>query len=173
METSMTQASFDENRQSVAVYGAGGHTGRFVIAELRRRGLPAIAVGRSAASLPAGVPARVAAVDDARALADAFAGCGVVINCAGPFLDTAQPVIAAAIQVRASYIDVSAEQSSALEVFERFDAPARAGGVTVIPAAGFYGGLADLLATALIGSDDAGVDLRVAIALDRWWPTRR
>ena len=167
----MNHPSFAASLPPVAVYGAGGHTGRFVIAELQRRGMPAIAVGRDAASLPAGVPARVAAVDDARALADAFAGCAVVINCAGPFLDTAQPVIAAAIRVGASYIDVSAEQASALEVFERFDTPARAGGVTVIPAAGFYGGLADLLATALIGADADGVDLQVAIALDRWWPT--
>ena len=155
----------------VAVYGAGGHTGRFVLAELQRRGLPAVAVGRGAATLPAGVPARTAAIDDARALDAAFAGCAVVINCAGPFLDTAGLVIAAALRVGASYIDVTAEQASALEVFERFDAPARAAGVAVIPAAGFYGGLADLLATALLGAGAAGVELTVAVALDRWWPT--
>ena len=157
--------------QSVAVYGAGGHTGRFVLAELRRRGIPALAVGRAAAALPAGVPVRVAAVDDAPALDAAFAGCAVVINCAGPFLDTAGPVIAAALRVGASYLDVTAEQASALDVFERFDAPARAAGVAVIPAAGFYGGLADLLATALLGTHAEEVDLTVAVALDRWWPT--
>jgi len=157
--------------QSVAVYGAGGHTGRFVLAELRRRGIPALAVGRAAAALPAGVPVRVAAVDDAPALDAAFAGCAVVINCAGPFLDTVGPVIAAALRVGASYLDVTAEQASALDVFERFDAPARAAGVAVIPAAGFYGGLADLLATALLGTHAEEVDLTVAVALDRWWPT--
>ena len=156
----------------VAVYGASGHTARFVLAELRRRGMPAIAVGRDAATLPTDVPARVAAVTDARALDAAFAGCAVVINCAGPFLDTAGPVIESALRVGASYLDVTAEQASAMDVFERFDAPARAAGVAVIPAAGFYGGLADLLATALLGPDDDGVDLTVAVALDRWWPTR-
>src|SRR6516225_6524612 len=135
----------------VAVYGAAGHTARFVLAELERRGLPAVAVGRNAATLPADVPARVAAVDDAAALDAAFAGCAVVINCAGPFLDTAAPVIAAALRAGAHYLDVTAEQASAMDVFERFDAPARAAGVAVIPAAGFYGGLADLLATALLG----------------------
>ena len=158
----------------VAVYGASGHTGRFVLAELRRRGLPAIAVGRDGATLPAGVPARVAAIDDARALDAAFDGCAVVINCAGPFLDTAGPLIESALRVGTSYLDVTAEQASALAVFERFDAPARAAGVAVIPAAGFYGGLADLLATALLGADAAQADasdLTVAVALDRWWPT--
>ena len=155
----------------VAVYGAGGHTARFVLAELRRRGMPAIAVGRSAATLPGGVPARVAAIGDAAALDAAFAGCAVVINCAGPFLDTARPVIEAALRAGAGYIDVTAEQASAMDVFERFDAPARAAGLAVIPAAGFYGGLADLLATALLGGADAVDELTVAVALDRWWPT--
>lgn len=156
---------------SVAVYGAGGHTGRFIVGELRRRGLPVVAVGRDAAKLPGDVPARAAAIDDADALARAFAGCGVVINAAGPFLDTASPVIAAALQAGAHYLDVTAEQPSALDTFERFDAAARAAGVAVIPAAGFYGGLADLLATALVGEGGAVDELTVAVALDRWWPT--
>ena len=155
----------------VAVYGAAGHTARFVLAELGRRGVTAVAVGRNAATLPADVPSRVAAVDDAAALDAAFAGCAVVINCAGPFLDTAGPVVAAALRAGAHYIDVTAEQASALDVFERFDAAARAAGVAVIPAAGFYGGLADLLATALLGDGGTADDLAVAVALDRWWPT--
>ena len=170
----MTASDFPRPTRPVAVYGAGGHTGRFVLAELRRRGLPAIAVGRDAATLPAGVPARVAAIDDARALDAALAGSAVVINCAGPFLDTAGPLVEAALRAGASYLDVTAEQASALAVFERFDAPARAAGVAVIPAAGFYGGLADLLATALLevdAADNDASDVTVAVALDRWWPT--
>lgn len=155
----------------VAVYGAAGHTARFVLAELRRRGLPAVAVGRNAATLPVDVPARVAAVDDPAALAAAFDGCAVVVNCAGPFLDTAAPVIQAALRAGAHYLDVSAEQASAMDAFERFDGPARAAGVAVIPAAGFYGGLADLLATSLLGDSGAADELVVAVALDRWWPT--
>ena len=145
--------------------------GGFVVAELQRRGIPVVAVGRSAASLPAGVARRVAPIADPWALLEAFSGCSVVLNCAGPFLDTAGPVIEAAIGVGASYVDVTAEQASAMAVFERFDGPARDAGVAVIPAAGFYGGLADLLATALVGPEGGGHDLRVAIALDRWWPT--
>lgn len=158
--------------QAIAVYGAGGHTGRFVVDELRRRGLAPVAVGRSAATLPAGVPARVAAIDDAQALERAFAGCAVVINCAGPFMDTAAPIAAAALRNGAHYLDVSAEQASAHALFGH-DEQARAAGVALIPAAGFYGGLADLLATALITPDDGPVDaITTAIALDHWWPTQ-
>lgn len=155
----------------LAVYGAGGHTGRFVVDEAIRRALPVVAVGRSAASLPAGVPHRVATLDDPQSLARAFAGAAVVINCAGPFLDTAAPVAAAALAAGASYLDVTAEQASALATFEAFNRPAREAGVTVIPAAGFYGGLADLLASALVDGGEAAQEITVAIALDRWWPT--
>ena len=162
--------SKDLGKKAIAVYGAGGHTGRFVVNEALRRGLQVMAIGRDASRLPTGVQARVAAVDDAAALDEALKGCGVVINCAGPFLDTAAPVIEAALRAGCGYIDVSAEQASAEAVFENFDARARLAGVAVIPAAGFYGGLADLLASAL-ASDGPVSDLNIAIALDHWWPT--
>lgn len=154
----------------VAVYGATGHTGTFVVQELLRRGLSVIAVGRRNGALPAGVEFRQAALDDAESLASAFADCAVVIHCAGPFLDTAAAVVDAALRCGCHYLDVTAEQASARHVLDRYDVPARAAGVAVIPAAGFFGGLADLLASALDGAD--GIDrLDVAIALSRWWPT--
>jgi short subunit dehydrogenase-like uncharacterized protein len=130
-----------------------------------------IAVGRHGSRVPAGVTARIAAIEDAAALDRAFAGCSVVINCAGPFLDTAPPVLEAALRAGCAYLDVTAEQASALSTFERYDERARAAGVAVIPAAGFYGGLADLLASALVGHQPVD-DMTVAIALDHWWPTK-
>jgi saccharopine dehydrogenase-like protein len=155
---------------AVAVYGASGHTGRFVVDELRRRTLPAVVVGRTASRLPADLPARAATIDDPASLDRAFAGCAVVVNCAGPFLDTAAPIVDAALRAGCSYVDVTAEQASAQSTFDTYDGPSRAAGVTVIPAAGFYGGLADLLASALVG--DAGAErITTAIALDHWWPT--
>ena len=160
--------------KSIAVYGATGHTGQFVVHEVLHRGLPVVAVGRSAARLdetiPAAVPRRIAELDNPASLEQAFAGCAVVINCAGPFLDTAAPVAQAALRAGCHYIDVTAEQASAQASCADLVAPARAANRVVIPAAGFYGGLADLLASALASA--GGIDeITVAIALDRWWPT--
>jgi len=158
----------------IAVYGATGHTGQFVVRELRRRGLPTVAIGRSAArldeSISPAVPRRVALLDDPASLDEAFAGSAVVINCAGPFLDTAAPVAQAALRAGCHYIDVTAEQASAQASFADFDASARKADRVVMPAAGFYGGLADLLASALASAGDIA-EITVAIALDRWWPT--
>lgn len=158
----------------IAVYGAAGHTGRFVVQEARRRGLQVVAVGRSAARLdlafPPPLPRRIAGLDDPAGLERSFQGCAVVINCAGPFLDTATQVARAALAAGCHYLDVTAEQASAQATLADLDAPARAAGKAVVPAGGFYGGLADLLASALAtpGTMD---EIDVAIALDRWWPT--
>jgi hypothetical protein len=166
------------NATHIAVYGAAGHTGNFVVNELRRRGLAVIAVGRDASRLPADVPGRTANIEDPAALDRAFAGCAVIINCAGPFLDTAGPIVESALRTGCCYLDVTAEQASAKAMFELYDQPARAAGITVIPAASFYGGLADLLASALVadgrvnGHAKGPVDeIITAIALDHWWPT--
>ena len=94
----------DSTTRFIAVYGAAGHTGQFVVHEAQRRGLPVVAVGRSAARLdetiPRAVVRRVATLDDPASLAKAFGGCAVVINCAGPFLDTAAPRAPQAPQCR-------------------------------------------------------------------------
>ncbi len=160
----------------VAVYGASGHTGRFVVAELSRRGLTAIAIGRNAASLaatdfPAGVRREAAGLDDPAALDRALTGADAVINCAGPFLDTAEPLVSAALRARIPYFDVTAEQASAQAIFERYSASAEEAGVAVVPAMGFYGGLADLLASAAMGDWTQADEVRIAIALDSWKPT--
>jgi hypothetical protein len=158
----------------IAVLGAAGHTGQFVVKEAMRRGLPVMALGRSLERLEAAfghsVPQRAVDLGDPASLKQALAGCGLVINCAGPFLDTAAPVIEAALAAGCHYIDVTAEQASAQASFVDFDTAARAARRVVMPAAGFYGGLADLLASALAAPGDIDA-ITVAVALDNWWPT--
>jgi hypothetical protein len=145
----------------IAVYGASGHTGRFVLAELHRRGRTPVPLGRS-----------IAPVDSPELLDRALSGADAVINCAGPFLDTAEPLIEAALRAGIHYFDVTAEQASALATFERFGTPARERGVVVVPAAGFYGGLGDLVATSAMGDWTRANRIDIAIALDTWWPTQ-
>jgi len=161
----------------VFVYGATGHTGRFVVDELQRRGLTPVLAGRNAERLAA-VPLRHAAldrrvvrIDEPLLLRRAMAGTGAVINCAGPFLDTALPLAHAAVESGAHYLDVTAEQPVVQALYRHLDAPARAAGVAVVPAMAFYGGLADLLVTAALDGDSRADEVEVAIGLDRWWPT--
>jgi short subunit dehydrogenase-like uncharacterized protein len=161
----------------VLVYGAYGHTGRFVAAELLRRGLTPILSGRNPARLATmadqfpGLEARPATVDNGRSLQDAVRGTGLVVNCAGPFLDTAVPVAAAAGRAGAHYLDVTAEQAAAQQVYRAHQEREWRTDVAVIPAMAFYGGLADLLATAAVAGWDTVDEITVAYGVDRWWPT--
>src|SRR5262245_23765709 len=146
----VTSNGIREKPRTVAVFGASGHTGRFVIAELLRRGFAPLAVARDSGKLEAlrfkdrgGLTAR-ATIDDPVSLDCAFADAAAVINCAGPFLDTANAVAAAAIRSRIHYLDVTAEQPSAQATFETFDSAARKAGTVVLPGTAFYGGVSGL-----------------------------
>ena len=159
----------------MAVFGAAGHTGRFVVAELQRRGITPIAVARDGAKLGGldlAQPGanRVASIDDSASLDRAFADVAAVINCAGPFLDTADAIAAAALRAAAHYLDVTAEQASAQATLESFDAAAREAGVIVMPAMGFYGGLGDLLVSVAMTGWNLADEILIAISLDSWHP---
>jgi hypothetical protein len=162
----------------VAVYGASGHTGRFVVSELQRRGWRIIAAGRDSKKMQALGEARpdleilVASIDDPKLLNEAFARAVAIINCAGPFLDTAAALISAALRARIHYLDITAEQAATLAAFEQFSQPAQDAGVLVLPSMAFYGGLGDLLATAAMDDWSQADEIRIAVGLDSWKPTR-
>ncbi|MCX4821378.1 saccharopine dehydrogenase NADP-binding domain-containing protein [Streptomyces sp. NBC_01142] len=163
--------------QTVAVFGAYGHTGRFVVAELRDRGFVPVLSGRDtdklralAASCP-GLDARPASVDDPASLDRALAGAAAVINCAGPFAETAAPVIEAALRAGIPYVDVAAEIEANLDTFTHFADRARAAGTVVVPAMAFFGGLGDLLVSAAMGDWTAADEAHVAYGLSSWHPT--
>jgi len=137
--------------QAVAVYGAYGHTGRFVVAQLLERGFIPVLSGRDAdklkdlaASHP-GLDVRPASVDDPASLDRALAGAAAVVNCAGPFATTAAPVIEAALRAGIPYVDVAAEIEANADTFTHFTERARAAGVAVVPAMAFYGVIEQLL----------------------------
>jgi len=162
--------------RTVAVFGAYGHTGRFVVEELIARGLVPLLSGRDAVRLKAmaveyDVEARPASVDDPASLDRALAGVAAVINCAGPFATTAAPVIEAALRARIPYLDVAAEIEANADTFAHFADRARAAGVPVVPAMAFYGGLGDLLTTAAMGEWTAADEVHVAYGLNSWHPT--
>ncbi|MFG2181677.1 saccharopine dehydrogenase family protein [Streptomyces abikoensis] len=165
----------------VAVVGAYGHTGRFVVAELLERGLRPVLCGRDPGRLDAlagrhsgirpGLDVRPATVGDPASLDRALAGADAVINCAGPFAGTASPVIEAALRARIPYVDVAGEVEAVADTFTHFAERAEAAGVAVVPAMAFFGGLGDLLVTAALGDRRSAEEVSLAYALSSWHPT--
>lgn len=162
--------------QTVAVFGAYGHTGRFVVAELVERGFAPVLSGRDEGKLKAladetGLEARPATVDDPDALDRALAGTAAVINAAGPFASTTGPVIEAALRAGIPYLDVAAELEANIDTFAHFADRARDAGAVIVPAMAFFGGLGDLLATAAMGDWTKADEAHIAYALSSWHPT--
>ncbi len=163
--------------RNVAVFGAYGHTGRFVVAELQERGYIPLLLGRRRDRLQAvrrdfpGSRQRYAAVDDPILLDQALDGADAVINTAGPFATTAVPVIEAALRAGIPYVDVAAEIETNLDTFIQFAERARAAGTVVLPAMAFFGGLGDLLVTAAMGDWTSADEAHIAYGLSSWHPT--
>jgi hypothetical protein len=138
----------------IAVYGASGLTGRFVLAELEKRGFEPLPFGRAQAT-----------ADDPAALDRALAGAAAVINAAGPFAVTALPLIAAAEREGIPYVDVAAEIEANADTF------ARGASIPVVPAMAFFGGLGDLLVTAAMADWTTADSAHVAYGLSGWQPS--
>jgi len=137
------------------VYGAYGYTGELVAQEAVDRGLDVVVAGRDRTAVERqagrlGCEQEVVGLDEPRALDLALADVPAVLNCAGPFADTADPMVAACLRTDTHYLDVTGE----IEVFEALaerDQQASEAGVTVLPGTGFDVVPTDCLAAHLAG----------------------
>jgi short subunit dehydrogenase-like uncharacterized protein len=123
----------------VILFGATGYTGAITLQALKRRQVPCVIAGRDEARLnalkdthPNVTEVRLANADDAPSLARAFAGAGVVVNTVGPFIKWGLPVVEAAINAGAHYVDSTAEQPFQKNVLDSFHQAATQKNVTVL-----------------------------------------
>ncbi|MFD7714023.1 saccharopine dehydrogenase NADP-binding domain-containing protein [Streptomyces sp. NPDC059786] len=123
------------------VLGGTGRSGRAIAAELTRRGLSAVLVGRDTDRLRAAAQRTGGETLLAPSLDDAAAEIrrrrpGVVVNTVGPFTTTAPAVIDACRAAGSHYIDLANDVEALSAVSERHDAAAEAGH-TLVTGAGF------------------------------------
>lgn len=129
------------NAQRVLVYGAGGHTGRSIVARAKAQGLDVVVAGRPSAALTqlaqaAKCELRAAPVDDAQALSASLQGIGVAINAAGPFAHTASHMVEACIGAGCHYLDINGE-IDAYQFVADWGPDAEDANVVLLPGAGY------------------------------------
>ena len=148
----------------ITLFGATGYTGHLVAQALDRAGLHFRIAGRSPARLEAlamelpGAPEWIVA--DAtlpETLPALVQGTDVLVNCAGPFTDLGEPVLAQAAVSGVSYLDTTNELGYVRRV-QSYDAAAGQSGATVVPACGFEVALADCAAAFLAGEGEESWD---------------
>jgi len=149
------------------IYGATGYTGRMVVARAKEEGLDVTVAGRDAIRLAAlahtlEVPSLVFALDDPGVLNAQLAGFTAVLNCAGPFARTAEPLMRACIATGAHYLDITAE-IKVYQLAEALSGVALEAGVMLLPGVGWDVVPSDSLAMHLAQRVHNPYSLRIAL----------
>lgn len=141
-----------EKSSLITVFGATGYTGRRIAHVLDREGLDYRLAGRSSeklAKMASGLSARpgwlVADATQPGSLTPLFQGNRVLINCAGPFTDLGERVIAQAAMSGASYLDTTNELGFVYRARSYSQMAARTHS-TLVPSCAFEVALADCAA---------------------------
>ncbi len=152
------------------VYGAYGYTGELVSRAAVERGFDPILAGRDGDALrelgrELRRSVREFGLSIPEVVADTVRDVDAVLNCAGPFADTAVPLVDACIETGTDYLDVAGEWRVLAELAAR-DAEAAAAGVTLLPGVGFDVVPTDCLAAALVERLPDATSLALGVDVD-------
>jgi len=150
----------------IVLYGATGYTGALTAQAMVARGARPVLAGRDQSRLsalaarisPAGDGAKLETVVAAAAgpgpLRDLIGAGDVLVSTAGPFMKVGRPVVAAAVDAGAVYLDSTGEPPFIRQVFEEFGPRAERTGAVLLTAFGYDyvpGNLAGALALQAAG----------------------
>ncbi len=135
------------------IYGAYGYTGELIVEECLAKGLDIIIAGRNAKKIETqgkqwNLPFRAVSLEDEAALHDLLLQAPIVINAAGPFVNTALTMIEACLKSKTHYLDINGD----VKVFESIKAygeKAKVAEIMLMPGVGFDVVPTDCMALAL------------------------
>jgi short subunit dehydrogenase-like uncharacterized protein len=156
------------SRSPFMIYGAYGYTGELIARRAVARGHRPVLAGRDAHKLERlarelGLVSVPLALDDPAALARELGRVELVCHTAGPFVHTAEPMLAACLAAGTHYVDITGE----LPVFQRIFAAheeAQRRGVALLSGAGFDVVPSDCLARFVADLVPGANELTIAFA---------
>ena len=153
------------------IYGAYGYAGRLIVREAIRRELRPVLAGRRQEPLEEmsdelGLPCIACGLEDADNLDELLQDIDAVLHCAGPFVRTSRPMVAACIQTGTHYLDITGEIAVFESVF-RADSEARKAGLVLLPGVGLDVVPSDCLADHLAHLVPGATHLELALMTDR------
>lgn len=139
---------------TLLIYGSYGYNGRLIAEEAADRGLDPVLAGRDREALvrqaaDLGLEHRRFDLSDPTVVAGELADVDVVLNCAGPFSNTADELVEACIESETDYVDITGE-IPVIERVKRRSEEAEEAGVSLFPAAGLSSVPMDCLAAHLV-----------------------
>jgi short subunit dehydrogenase-like uncharacterized protein len=122
----------------VMVYGATGFTGRMIVSNLLNKNLEIVLAGRNAQKLQPyqaqGVQVRSFEVE--KIPEDALSNVDILLNAAGPFSKTVEPLVQAALKSGIHYLDISGEVPE-FNCTLKYHKEATAKNIMLMPGVGF------------------------------------
>lgn len=127
-------------KQEWLIYGANGYTGELIAREAVRRKLKPILAGRNEAKVKAladslGLNYRAFSTEG-ESVKRGLEGMSLVLNCAGPFIDTYSAFLEGCLANKTHYLDITGE-ISVFEGFAKRSDEAKAAGIILLPGVGF------------------------------------
>lgn len=126
--------------KKILIYGSYGYTGTMITEHLVQMEQDVVIAGRNGMKLVEmgknlNLPFIAFALDTAQNIDVVLKDFDIVLNCAGPFHRTAQPLMEAALRNNVHYLDVSAELES-YALAQKLSKEAEAKGVLLMPGCG-------------------------------------
>ncbi len=123
------------------LYGSTGFLGDAIARLAVQRGMAPILAARNAEKLKAqaselGLDYRAFPLEDGKAIDAALEGVVAVLNCAGPYIHTFEPMVASCLRLGRHYLDITGEMPVYEGIAAR-DAEAKAKGAMLLPGVGF------------------------------------
>jgi short subunit dehydrogenase-like uncharacterized protein len=127
--------------EELLVYGSYGYTGALIAQTAADDGLSPVLAGRTAEKVERqatdlGLDHRVFSLQHPEVVERNVADFDAVLNCAGPFSATAEPIYSACLRTGTDYLDI-AGRIDVLEAIADRDRDAEDADVTLLPAVGF------------------------------------
>jgi len=148
------------------IYGAYGFTGAWIAREAVRLGLRPILAGRNSSRLDPladelGTERRIFSLDQAAVISEVLSDCRLVLNCAGPFSQTAEAMVKACLETGTAYLDITGEVEVLESIAQRHELAVERN-VPLIPGVGFDVVPTDTLAVLLKQSLPSATSLQLA-----------
>lgn len=155
---------------TILLYGAYGYTGNLIAKEAQLQGISLMLAGRNETKLKSlseqtGHPYRVADLEElgsAEIAEKIFEGITVVLHVAGPYVETAAPMVDACLQAGIHYLDITGEWP-VFEQLAAMDDAAKAANIMILPGTGFDVVPSDCLAAFLKTQLPSATHLELAI----------
>lgn len=155
-------------KYQIIIYGSYGFTGELIVEESLSKNLSILLSGRNEEKLKSqssetGYPYKAIDLNNHNALVELLKEGEVLINAAGPFINTAMQMIEACLDAKIHYLDINGD-IKVFELIKEFDTKALEAGIMLMPGTGFDVVPTDCVAMQLKNKMQDATHLKIAFA---------